>query len=342
MQPRNPAQELIAQPIDLETIGRRLQEHDSYESCADFERDMRLLFDNACAYNMEGSEIVEDASHMRALFEATMGSLKANAARDRGLTCKSPLLKPGDGVRVRSKVVARKAMEQCAVLGEWEKARAEKAGKIGTVLEADDDGTLEVQFEDGCKTWWPSDALELPQNTEPSSAADALHAAIKSAWSKVQMAKDEDGRERASLFKELPDRAEYQDYYEVITNPIDLSMIGSRIQQHKCVAFFLCMAAEHILCMIGSRQDTRIFITPCFSNCDDLTFCRTDTPSCAASRPTCGCSSPTRRRTTRKEVRCTRTASLCTRFSKNRLQRVPRRGRSRCFGPWAWALRSCA
>ena len=44
---------------------------------------------------------------------------------------------------------------------------------------------------------------------------------------------DEDGRRRHVLFRELPDKREYPDYYRVIASPIALSIIRKRINSHQ-------------------------------------------------------------------------------------------------------------
>lgn len=51
---------IIREPIDLEMIKQRI-ETGHYQSAGQFKQDMKLLFDNACRYNVEGSQVYNDA-----------------------------------------------------------------------------------------------------------------------------------------------------------------------------------------------------------------------------------------------------------------------------------------
>jgi len=47
----------------------------------------------------------------------------------------------------------------------------------------------------------------------------------------VRDAKDKDGRERAAIFVQLPDRDELPSYYEVIDHPMDLRMVREKMDE---------------------------------------------------------------------------------------------------------------
>lgn len=49
---------------------------------------------------------------------------------------------------------------------------------------------------------------------------------------------DDDGRALISVFMEKPSKKDYPDYYEIITNPIDMKTIDSNIKSEK-VSLFL-------------------------------------------------------------------------------------------------------
>lgn len=52
-------------------------------------------------------------------------------------------------------------------------------------------------------------------------------------FSAVMMAYSEDGRQLSTMFELLPSKGLYADYYKVVTEPIDLKMIASRIQRNE-------------------------------------------------------------------------------------------------------------
>ncbi|KAH9420477.1 Protein polybromo-1 [Dermatophagoides pteronyssinus] len=49
----------------------------------------------------------------------------------------------------------------------------------------------------------------------------------------IMSAVSDDGRQLSTMFELLPSRAAYPDYYDIVTEPIDLKMIASRIQNHE-------------------------------------------------------------------------------------------------------------
>jgi ATP-dependent helicase STH1/SNF2 len=67
-----------------------------------------------------------------------------------------------------------------------------------------------------------SDPLEPKRRKQLNKIFEAVYDAVTDLT-------DEDGRDRAELFMELPDRREYRDYYAIIKRPISLEMIRKRI-----------------------------------------------------------------------------------------------------------------
>ncbi|KAH9526702.1 Protein polybromo-1 [Dermatophagoides farinae] len=49
----------------------------------------------------------------------------------------------------------------------------------------------------------------------------------------IMSAVSDDGRQLSTMFELLPSRTAYPDYYDIVTEPIDLKMIASRIQNHE-------------------------------------------------------------------------------------------------------------
>jgi len=62
----------------------------------------------------------------------------------------------------------------------------------------------------------------------PPALRDRMKKAFLDCHKAVMGCEDETGRKRCELFKELPDRRDYPDYYQLITHPIALSHIRKR------------------------------------------------------------------------------------------------------------------
>jgi ATP-dependent helicase STH1/SNF2 len=57
--------------------------------------------------------------------------------------------------------------------------------------------------------------------------------AFNECYKAIMNCTDENGRKRCDLFRELPDKREYPDYYRIILSPIALSHIRKRINSHQ-------------------------------------------------------------------------------------------------------------
>jgi len=84
MQPVDPVElnlpdyfDIIKNPMDLGTIKKKM-ENNGYKSLAEFDADVRLTFDNAVAYNGDGSDVCKVAYDMKLTFEKLHGALIAN------------------------------------------------------------------------------------------------------------------------------------------------------------------------------------------------------------------------------------------------------------------------
>jgi len=67
--------EVIKNPMDLGTIEQNLKSH-SYREVDEFVSDVRLVFENACLYNLAESEIVHSAKELRTTFESKYSTCK--------------------------------------------------------------------------------------------------------------------------------------------------------------------------------------------------------------------------------------------------------------------------
>jgi ATP-dependent helicase STH1/SNF2 len=70
------------------------------------------------------------------------------------------------------------------------------------------------------------------RKTKAGDLSPAIRDKMKKAFNEVLKAvlacEDKDGRKRCELFRELPDRRDYPDYYQLITHPIALSALRKR------------------------------------------------------------------------------------------------------------------
>ncbi|KAI9512303.1 SNF2 family N-terminal domain-containing protein [Russula earlei] len=67
----------------------------------------------------------------------------------------------------------------------------------------------------------------------PTAAKERMKKAFNECTKAIMNCTDENGRKRCDLFRELPDKREYPDYYRIIPMPIALSHIRKRINTHQ-------------------------------------------------------------------------------------------------------------
>ncbi|KAI0770991.1 SNF2 family N-terminal domain-containing protein [Trametes elegans] len=77
-----------------------------------------------------------------------------------------------------------------------------------------------------------SAAKRRKKNELPPPIKEKMKKTLNDIHKTVQNLEDEHGRRRSDLFRELPDRREYPDYYHLIKQPIALSTIRKRISSH--------------------------------------------------------------------------------------------------------------
>src|SRR5487761_1516164 len=67
----------------------------------------------------------------------------------------------------------------------------------------------------------------------PTAAKERMKKAFNECYKAITNCTDESGRKRCDLFRELPDKREYPDYYRIILSPIALSHIRNRLNTHQ-------------------------------------------------------------------------------------------------------------
>ena len=76
-----------------------------------------------------------------------------------------------------------------------------------------------------------SQRADSVSNSESENGSDDTQ--YEELFSSVMTATADDGRQLCTMFELLPSKTAYPDYYEQITEPIDLKMIASKIQQNE-------------------------------------------------------------------------------------------------------------
>ena len=98
---------------------------------------------------------------------------------------------------------------------------------IKTLDSGDDDATSNSNLE-GNSSSNLGESMNSNSESENSDDSD-----LEELFSSIMTATSEDGRQLSSMFELLPSKTSYPDYYEIITDPIDLKMIASKIQQNE-------------------------------------------------------------------------------------------------------------
>ncbi|KAI9460194.1 SNF2 family N-terminal domain-containing protein [Lactarius psammicola] len=83
----------------------------------------------------------------------------------------------------------------------------------------------------------------------PTAVKERMKKAFNECYKAIMNCTDENGRKRCDLFRELPDKREYPDYYRIILSPIALSHIRKRINSHQYKT------------VTGFRDDVRLMFT---------------------------------------------------------------------------------
>src|SRR6266702_2238736 len=83
----------------------------------------------------------------------------------------------------------------------------------------------------------------------PTAIKERMKKAFNECYKAIMNCTDENGRKRCDLFRELPDKREYPDYYRIIPLPIALSHIRKRINSHQYKT------------VTGFRDDVRLMFT---------------------------------------------------------------------------------
>ncbi|XP_048584024.1 protein polybromo-1 isoform X2 [Nematostella vectensis] len=183
--------DVISTPIDLLKIQQRLKT-DEYEDVGTFTADMELLLDNALKYYKPDSQEYQDATQLKQVFD----ELKEEQ---------------GSGDNDESDDAMEEEMEVEEKRKPGRPGRPPKDASKTKILPSGDEDDTESSSTEG----------------DLSSSSQQFYEEMVGAVLEMQ---DSHGRIICELFKRLPPKDLYPEYYAVIKEPIDLKMISTRVR----------------------------------------------------------------------------------------------------------------
>ncbi|CAI4231619.1 unnamed protein product [Auanema sp. JU1783] len=197
----------IKNPMSFFMINKKLKCGD-YKTLFDLFKDFVQVFENACEYNIEESEYYTSARKLE--------EMAVNKMRE---------LEPGVDLSMFEKKVVKRG-------------RPPRAPKVKADVESSDEESKNTPAIKR-KPRSPKKNSETPASKPGRKSIDELILRYKthllSLWSVVYDFKDPNEYWPAGAFNHLPSKRTYADYYDVIKNPVDLSMIKDRIENNKYV-----------------------------------------------------------------------------------------------------------
>ncbi|KAK3750182.1 hypothetical protein QZH41_015411 [Actinostola sp. cb2023] len=201
--------EVVSSPIDLLKIQQRLKT-DEYEDVETFIQDVELLLDNAMKFYKPDSQEYNDAEELKEIFEEKKELLlsgKEDGKKNEFVITVEPLVVTthDDDAESDSSSVNK------------DKTQKDKAG--GACRQSKKEpgmGHLEYRDDDD----------------ESSTDGESNMPYFEDMLGTILEQKDSHGRIICELFKRLPPKDLYPEYYEVIKEPIDLKTICMRVRSH--------------------------------------------------------------------------------------------------------------
>ncbi|XP_048877536.1 protein polybromo-1-like [Brienomyrus brachyistius] len=188
---------VIKEPIDLRTIGQRIQ-MGYYKGVSSMAKDIDLLVKNAKTYNEPGSQVFKDANTIKKIF--TQRKMEIEHAEP----TKSSL-------RIRNR----------------RSVQGDRLSAITMALqygsESDEDALLAgaVRYDEG-----ESEAESMSSSLDVSSPIFQLYEAVRTG-------RNSQGQLIAEPFLQLPSRKEYPDYFHQIKQPISFQQIRTKMMNNE-------------------------------------------------------------------------------------------------------------
>jgi protein polybromo-1 len=183
--------DVISDPIDLKTIGQKIQENE-YKSLSELEKDLLLLIKNAKLFNEPGSQIYKDANALRKLIVTKKSEIEQ---------------KRFVPVKTSERIKAKRNPNQ-----KWSSIAASFGPNASNSA-----SSSHLQDESNC-----DDTSEMDQ--------DDIDSIEYQLYSFVRHYKDPQGARLADPFMRMPNRRFYPDYYTEIKKPTSLGKINGKIR----------------------------------------------------------------------------------------------------------------
>ncbi|CAE1320781.1 PBRM1 [Acanthosepion pharaonis] len=229
--------DVVSTPIDLLKIQQKLKT-DEYEELEQFAADIELMVNNTKAYYRKNSQEYKDACDLWEIFQTTRNELLSEAFGDPSPAPSLPPVTAVSGTTTMTTTTSSCTMVAAAAAASVTVAAT--AASVTTVATTttpttpvperrrsarknpNDGGQIQEEEEEEMKVEPP----ETPTHTGPLSSEDVME--INQLYTAIISAKDGE-RDISEVFQRLPPRS-YPKYYEIIKDPIDLKLIGQRIQ----------------------------------------------------------------------------------------------------------------
>ncbi|GFO15453.1 polybromo 1 [Plakobranchus ocellatus] len=198
----------IKKPMSLLKIRYRI-EMNSYSTLVDLARDFYLLFANAKKYNQDESQIHKDAAKLQEVMQDKLRELEPNMEEVWEELAKEVDLPEDDNTSVEPKTEEDSAMEEEVATTPLARSRGRKTSVVNNTPDSD------------------------KKRGTKKGVDDTLKKRLRTLFSTVYDYTDINGRLLRPIFMVLPSRKDYPDYYQVIMEPVDMTMIEAKLKAEK-------------------------------------------------------------------------------------------------------------
>ncbi|XP_025107181.1 protein polybromo-1-like isoform X2 [Pomacea canaliculata] len=215
----------IKKPMSLYNVRKKIKAG-QYQSFGECVSDLNLIFENARKYNQDESKIYKDACTLQRVLLERKRELDKDGAEDETPLNVSPFPLAVSKRFLPSPCSPSAASKTQAVLSVSREAPQQPTDMTKTDRETDDDlmPTPKTKRRSEC---------EVKKKTPKRAPEDGLRKRLNILYRIVYEYQDVNGRMLRNIFMGLPSRKDYPDYYQVIMEPIDMTMIEAKIKADK-------------------------------------------------------------------------------------------------------------
>ncbi|XP_035825265.1 protein polybromo-1 isoform X1 [Aplysia californica] len=206
----------IKKPMSLHKIRYKI-EMNMYDTLMDLARDFHLTFENAKKYNQDESQLYKDAVSLHQAMVDKLRELDADLA-DEFMEDLENDNEDEDDEEEEATIEGERNSEELTAMEE------ESVSTPTTVRGRPRKSSLVPNS---------TPDSEKKKSSAKKSGDDSLKKRLRTLYSTVYDYSDANGRLLRPIFMVLPSRKDYPDYYQVIMEPIDLTMIEGKIKSEK-------------------------------------------------------------------------------------------------------------